>query len=551
MDQKRPKVVVIGLDGADFRTIDPLMAEGRLPHLASLMKAGTSGRLRSTVMPNSFPAWTSCITGVNPGKHGIFWALVRRGGAAFPLRLMSGADIRVKRLWDILGAEGRRVGVVNVPVEYPPSEVNGFLVCGALTPGPDCAFTYPPGLREEVFEAAPGYACEIDYADMNLGRLARQTLRSIADREKLILYLLERKEWDLFFAVFTESDLVQHKYWAGIDPRHPEHARFRRRFGTFVHDVYRRLDEAVGRILDAIPAGACVLVVSDHGFGPFYQSFSVPRWLEKNGYLALEAPSAGARLKRLVSGTLGARGTLPLKRLAASLRSLSKRSRSVRSQRERDASSGARAGRSISWAKTRAYFTADFGIRLNLKGREPCGIVEPGPESEALVREMAEKLKPLKYSNGEPVFETVLTKEEAFTGPSVPDAPDLVVPINHAEAPPALEKWDFALTHPTLTGTHAPDGVLIVRGPGIKAGAVIAGAQIVDLTPTVLYLFGVPLTEDMDGKVLQDLFLAGAGTRPDITRRGTSFRPGPEGLDPASEEGRRVRERLRGLGYIE
>jgi predicted AlkP superfamily phosphohydrolase/phosphomutase len=551
MDKKNPKVIVLGLDGADFGIIDSLIATGGLPRLASLMEAGTRGRLRSTVMPNSFPAWTSCITGVNPGKHGIFWALVRRAGAATPLHLMSSADIRARRLWDILGAEGRRVGIVNVPVEYPPSEVNGFLVCGALTPGPDSAFTFPPGLRQEVFEAVPGYACEIDYADMNLDRLARQTMKSIADREKLMLHLLARKEWDLFFGVFTESDLVQHKYWAGIDPGHPDHARFRRRFGTFVHDVYRRLDEAVGRILEAVPASAYVFIVSDHGFGPFYQSFSIPRWLEKNGYLALDAPSAGSRLKRLVSGTLGPRRTLPLKRLAATLRGLSKRARSVRSQREREESSGARAGRSIRWEGTRAYFTPDFGIRLNLLGREPRGIVEPGPGADALVREVAERLRPLKYSNGKPVFEAVLTKEEAFTGPAVPDAPDLVVPINHAEAPAALEGWDFALTHPTLTGTHAPQGVLIARGPGIKAGAVIEGARILDITPTVLFLFGLPLTEDMDGQVLLDLFPAGPGTRPDTVRRGRSLKDGAEGRESGGDEGRRVRERLRGLGYIE
>lgn len=551
MDKKSPKVLVLGLDGADFGIMDPLMAEGKLPHLASLMKMGTRGQLRSTVMPNSFPAWTSCVTGVNPGKHGIFWALVRRGGSAYPLRLMSSRDIRAKRLWDLLGAEGRRVGVVNVPTEYPPSAVNGFLICGALTPGMDRDFTFPPELRDEVFAAVPDYRCEIDYADVNLERLADQTLESIDNREKLILHLLENKAWDLFFAVFTETDLTQHKYWAGIDPKHPDHARFEKKFGTFVYDVYQRLDETVGRVIRKVPESAFVFVISDHGFGPFYQSFSIPRWLEKNGYLVVDTPPFRGRVKKLLAGTLGPERTLRMKRLLSSLKASLKRTRTVRYQRERDESSSESASREIVWESTRAYFTSDFGVRVNLKGREPNGVVNPGSEAEALVEEMAEKLRRLKYSNGEPVFEAVLTKDEAFSGPSVVEAPDLIVPINHAKAPAAPEKWGFTLTHPTLTGTHAPQGVLIARGPGIKAGTVLQGAAITDITPTILYLFDAPLTEDMDGAVLFDLFTpewkAGRG----VVRRGSSLKDRSEEEVLSDEERLRLEERLKSLGYID
>jgi predicted AlkP superfamily phosphohydrolase/phosphomutase len=551
MDTKSPKVMVLGLDGADSGIIEPLMAVGKLPHIASLMKEGTRGSLKSTVMPNSFPAWVSCLTGVNPGKHGIYWPLIRRGGSAYPLRLMNSSDIRAKRLWDLLGAQGRRVGVVNVPTEYPPAEVNGFLVCGALTPGMDSDFTYPPGLRDEVSAAVPGSRCAIESADLNLERLADQILGSIENREKLVLHLLEERDWDLFVAVFTETDLTQHKFWAGIDPKHPDHARFEKRYGTFVHDVYQRLDETVGRVIQKIPEDAFIFVISDHGFGPFYQSFSLPRWLRENGYLDVRKPTPWARIKNLLVAAMGPQKAGWMKRTLSSFKGASKKNRTVRIQRERDESSGEAASKKIVWERTKAYHTADYGIRINVKGREPQGIVAPGAEANLLIKEMAEKLKRLRYSNGEPVFEAVLAKEEAFSGPFVQEAPDLIVPINHAKAPPAPEQWNYALTHPTLTGTHAPQGVFIGRGPGIRVGAIIQGAEIVDITPTILYLFDAPLTEDMDGAVLFDLFTPESKASRKVVRKGSSLkdRSGEEVL--SGEERQRLEERLKNLGYID
>jgi len=551
MEKKNTKVVILGLDGADFAVVEPLAAAGKLPHLASLMNEGTRGLLKSTIMPNSFPAWVSCLTGVGPGKHGIFWPLVRRDGRAYPLRLMNATDIGARRLWDLLAAQGRRAGVVNVPPEYPPSAVNGFMVSGALTPGMDSAFTFPPQLRDEVLAAVPGYRCEIDYGDVNLDRLAKQILVSIENREKLVLHLLETKDWDLFVAVFTESDLSQHRFWAGLDPRHPDHGRFKRKFGTFIPDVYERLDEMVGRVLPRIPADAFLFVVSDHGFGPFYQSFSIPRWLKDHGYLVEKRPTVRARAKDLLVGALGHERARWMKRTLFSLRGSPQKLRTVRKLRERDESLAEAASQNIAWGRTKAYPTADIGIRLNLKDREPQGIVAPGAEANALLQEMAGQLKRLRYSNGEPVFEAVLAKEEAFSGPSAGRAADLIVPINYAKAPAAPEPWPFTLTHPTLTGMHAPQGVLIARGPGIKRGAVIRDAEIVDITPTILYLFAAPLTEDMDGEVLFDLFTTEAQAGHKVVREGSSLRdrPGEEVL--SDDERRDVEQRLRDLGYID
>jgi len=505
---KRPveKVLVIGLDGATFSVIDPMIEQGRLPHLAAMIKKGGRTPLKSTTMPNSYPAWASATTGVNPGKHSIFWSLIRKDNNSYPLQLMNSNDIKAKTLWHTLGDHGKRVVVVNVPTEYPPRAVNGSLVCGALTPGPESDYTYPKELKDEILKVVPEYRCEIDFANIDLQELSREIMQSIENRERLLLHFLKEKPWDLFFAVFTESDLAQHKYWAGIDPAHPDHRRFKKKYGTFFQDVYVRLDEAVGKLLQDTPPETAVFVVSDHGFGPFYQAFSLPQWLMEKQHLYLKKSTSKSLLKQVVKSERLRKKMRLLTQYLSHYLTLKKGRLDVRKLREKDMLSSAQAAQRTDWERSSAYYTSDYGIRLNLKGREPFGTVMPGDEENRIKERLKAELRQLTYSNGRPVFEAVLTKEEAFSGPFVEKAPDLIIPVNHAEAPPAPEKWTYTLTHTSLTGTHTPQGILIACGKGIKKEAILKSANILDLTPSILSLLGIPLEEDYDGRVLQELF---------------------------------------------
>lgn len=506
MKRGNRKVIVIGLDGATFDIIDPMIREGRLPHLASLIKNGTRAPLKSTIMPNSYPAWTSCVTGVNPGKHGIFWSLIRDKDKAYPLRLMNARDIQVHTVWQILGKQGYRVGIVNIPTEYPPTEVNGFLVCGALTPSPESEYTYPRELKGEILRLIPEYKCEIDYAQTNLNVLADQIMGSIRNREKLALYLLENKPWDLFFMVFTESDLTQHKFWAGMDAVHPDHPKYKGKFGHFINDVYQRLDASLGEILKKISEDTIVFVISDHGFGPFYQSFSLNRWLTQKRYLQLEESWYKTLIKKFLFLIRMQKRAQQIKKGMNAFLPFRRRGLDVRAQRDKDVLSGEELMKRINWSRTKAYFTADYGIRLNLEDREPEGIIRVGEEKEALLDEIKSDLRKLRFSNGQPVFEAVLSKEEAFSGPLVDRAPDLIVPINYSQSPANPEKWEFTLTHSTLCGTHSKWGVFIAKGKGIKKGFELEKAELVDITPTLLYIFKLSPGGEMDGDVLHELF---------------------------------------------
>jgi len=505
MRRGRPKVVVFGIDGATFDVIDPLIAAGRLPHLEAIMRDGTRAPLKSTLMPNSYPAWTSAVTGVNPGKHSIYWALIRKEGTSFPLKLMNSQDIKARTLWEILGEKGYHAGVVNVPTEYPPRKIDGFLVCGALTPGAESDFTYPRSLKEEILSVVPGYRCEIDFARSSLKELAGQIMQSVENREKLLVHLMKSKEWDLLFCVFTETDLAQHKFWAGMDRRHPDHARYKK-YLDFVPRIYQRMDRVLGTLREQLPPDTTVFVVSDHGFGPFYQSFSMLQWLIDQEYLVLKQDLSRNIFRGLLKNEVWKKRARRLMAALADRLPLDEKRRDVRALRERDERSSAQLTQRIDWKLTRAYYTSDYGIRLNLAGREPDGIVSPGEEEKTLKEELKSKLGRLTFSNGEPVFEAVQTREEAYSGNYVDRAPDLVVPVNHAKAPARPEKWKYTQTHPSLCGTHTPWGILIGAGPGIKKSSALDRAGIVDLTPTILHIFGLRDIEGLDGSVLFDLF---------------------------------------------
>ena len=501
-------------------------------------------------MPNSFPAWASCVTGVNPGKHGIFWSLIRRAGQAYPLRMMNSYDIQAETLWALLGKQGYQVGVFNVPTEYPPMPVNGFLVCGAMTPSEESSFTYPKELKDEILRIVPDYRCEVDFAQIDLRKLSGQLIQSIENRERLLLYLLKNKSWDLLFAVFTETDLAQHKYWAGIDPAHPKHAAFPKELRDFVYQVYERIDESIGRILQEISEETTIFVISDHGFGPFYQSFSLSEWLIKKGYLVLRRSIMKRWLKQLLLKT-HALGVVHIikNRIHYSLAS-SKGKLNVRQARDNDAQSSGRLIGRIDWEKTRAYSTSDCGIRINLETREPQGTVLPGIEEDSLKAEIKKELSRLQFSNGQPVFEAIQTKEEAFSGPFLERASDLIVPVNHTHAPPKIEEWDFVLTLPNISGAHSPEGIFVASGKGIMKGGTIEGAELIDISPTILYIFREPLTEDMDGNVLLDIFDPPFRENRHITRKGSSINFISETNVFSEKEEEQLEQKLKDLGYI-
>ncbi|TMA34004.1 MAG: phosphodiesterase, partial [Deltaproteobacteria bacterium] len=267
----RTPLLVIGLDGASLDLVRPWAAAGRLPVLARLMRHGAWGRLRSTVPPATFPAWTSMVTGVNPGRHGIFDFSARVPGT-YSIRFVNGSHRRAPALWTRLTAAGRRVAIVTVPATYPPEPVAGVMVSGFDSPlatAIDGSFVHPRALYPEI-ERLVGRLPFADFQEVATGpgwhATALARLRDgITRRTMLARMLLGRERWDALMVVFGESDTVAHHFWRFHDARSPRHAPGP--FADAVRRIYEALDTAVGELIAAAPADAVVAVVSDHGSG--------------------------------------------------------------------------------------------------------------------------------------------------------------------------------------------------------------------------------------------------------------------------------------------
>jgi predicted AlkP superfamily phosphohydrolase/phosphomutase len=556
------RVLILGLDGATFDLIEPWAAAGSLPHLARLMAGGAWGRLRSTVPPATFPAWTSLMTGVNPGQHGIF-DFTRRVPATYRVEFLNATYRRQPSAWRLLSDAGCRVGVVGLPATYPPERLNGFLISGFDAPvatGIDRSFVQPPELYDELRQAVGPYEIT-DFQELRIGpgwheMALRKLLHAAERRTEIAACLLDREPWDCFFVHFGESDTVAHHFWAFHDPGSPRYDAARAGdLGHAIRSVYRALDRAVGELVAHAGESATVMVVSDHGSGGTGERvICLNRWLERQGWLQF-APSsfagrAAAQVKRLGLALPTSlqewafRG--PLRRLVGRLES------------------GARLG-GIDWAGTRAFseeVNTFPAIWLNVQGREPLGSVVPGGDYEELRDEILARLAAwLDPATSERVIARAWRREELYHGPAVEEAPDIVlepaldrgysytVLSSHGRPGEALRTLAPAerlgAKGGSMNGSHRPDGVLILAGGGVRPAGQLSRAEIVDVAPTLLHLLDVPLPANLDGRVQAKALVPGGEVLPARTVADDDTTPGPYSAEQASL----VSRRLRGLGY--
>ena len=548
------KVFVIGIDAGTFDVINPLIEQGLLPNLDSLIRAGVSAKLISTVPPVTPPAWTSFMTGKNPGKHGIFdfFAPPSHG---YERPVLNAQYIKARTIWRILSDFGKKVGVINVPMTHPPEKVNGFIIPGmqyGLDSNGD--FSYPAGLMKELKEAIGNY--KVLYGDMislysdDCGKLLREWREIHTLREKAILYLMDRYEWDFFSSVFYSIDVIQHHFWKYYDISHPEYRSSE--YSNIIPEFYQYIDSSIGKILEKLNEDTLVTVVSDHGAGPEHKAFYVNKWLSQNGFLYFKRkhiPLWKYKLPHFMykvlrrSGNKAIEWTVPIPFLPVLARKV-------------DPREGLRVHELIDWNKTKAYSSnhTEQGIYINLKGREPNGIVEPGVEYENVRQEISEKLLKVRDPENEGnVIEQIYKKEEVYDGPYTYFAPDLFVILKGGHCLLQKEIYHNKLFGKAdkSSGTHRMEGIFIMKGPHVKSGAKVENLSIMDVAPTILYYFGVPVPDDMDGRILKDFFDASyLGENPPkyskSEEQSTSDQKGLYGPNDSEK----IRKILRDLGYM-
>lgn len=543
------KVVVIGLDGADWRLLHPWIEQGKLPTLARLLQEGTHGPLQSTIRPESSVAWSSFATGVNPGKHGVF-GFVHHQPGSYQNNLANGATVGAPRFWDILGEHKRKVGLLHVPFTYPPTAVNGFLVSGMMTPTTSAPFTHPPELKEKLLAHFASYRLDAGETLTDKAKLVADVTAFTNQQQETARLLLADYDWDFFTIVFTGPDRLQHKLWADTDPSHPHHEPHSP-YGATLLAHFQQLDTAVAEIWSQLPANSLLLLMSDHGFNGVARRFFINRWLQAEGYLHVK-PSKRSWRQALLPVLQKMKSVPALRRLKRAF--LPDEWGPARVQ-------VAEATQAIDWQRTQLYYAADGGLRLNLQGREPQGIVSPGAAAEKLKQSLTQKL--LQISDpltGQTIIAQVYAAEALYHGRFARQAPDLIVePRREAEDARCNVVLDGRVGPVTdglfgpaapYSGNHAPTGILIAWGPDVQAGHTLPSANITDLAPTILAAMDVPIPETMDGRLLTAVFAPGKAPTPVYTQTAEANEfPAAAAFDAAAEEA--VSKRLRELGYLE
>ncbi|MBN2056310.1 alkaline phosphatase family protein [bacterium] len=550
------RMAVIGIDGGTFKVINRLRRKGRLPVLNNLMERGAHGILYSTDPPLSAVAWPTITTGADPGRHGVF-AFHQRRPDSYHYGLITSRSIRAPRLWNIVNQHGLRTGLVNIPVTYPPEKVDGYMITGMLTPSSSVIFTHPPGLHGELLAGTGCFPLERGFLSRYRAGGRAEALAGLFDLTRAqtdtMLYLLKKHPCEFFMGVYRATDLVQHvigKFWR--KRARERHRTEYRKFGRMIDLMYEEIDLQMGRLLAVLPSDCTVMVISDHGAGPMRGQFYVNRWLMEHGWL---------RLVSAVDGITGAaaewrRPDEVLRRL----RELGKVKLPEMAARRFEATAGWEE-RLVDWRRTVAYASwrgnQVVAVRINLTGREPCGIVAPGAAAEALLDLMAQALGDIRLPDGRPLFTSILRGSELYRGDLVESGPDLVaIPRGYSFNCVGRLDGSPSLTFSSgLNAQHRRDGILIAAGPGIRRGAKPSGAKVTDVAPTALRCLGIPTPATMDGHVLDALLEV--SELPVITETHDAPAAGPATMRPTDQEvyseaeQKELEEHLRDLGYLD
>ncbi|MDY6876697.1 MAG: alkaline phosphatase family protein [Chloroflexota bacterium] len=550
------KVFVIGLDGATYDLIRPWAEQGKLPTFTRLMAEGTWGTLRSVIPPLTPPAWSSFLTGMTPGRHGVYTFLQRKPGS-YDLMPFNATFRQVPDMGTILNQHDKQVALVNIPTTYPPKPIDGLMVTGLATPGRNNEFTYPASLGKELIRRFDYEIERPEKYDPGLEDSFIAAVNRVEDKRlRATLWLMDELDWSLFAVVFRGTDVLGHAMWRHMDPQHPAHEpELFALYGDALLKHYQRMDQAIGEICTKLDSETILMMVSDHGFGPIYRDVYIDNVLAESGLLHIKKTRAAQFRSALVKMGISPRNIL---RLLGALR-LRNLTRKLIPQNARLAINvGMLMLNHVDWSRTRAYPLGGGGqISINLEGREPEGIVKPGTEYEQVCSQIEAALQNLRDpSTGEPIVERVWRKEEIYEGQVselIPELPDLYVEWTNDRYTDAggIGYSRGTVSEPIRgrSGGHTMRGMFLAHGQGIKQGHVIEGAKLVDAAPTILHILGVPIPSAMDGQVLTDTF--GDTLTRTVQYQDSSMPEEQQSLHVfSSQEQAMIEQRLHDLGYI-
>ena len=462
------RVMIIGLDCATPQLVFDRWLDD-LPNIKRLVQEGIWGKLRSTDPPITVPAWMSMMTSKNPGTLGFYGLRNRVDYSYEKMATANSTFVKEPTVWDILSKAGKRVILIGVPQTYPPKPVNGEMVTCFLTPSTDKQFTYPASFRDEVQRVTEGYILDaVGFrADEEEKDRILQTIYDMTEKRfRLACHMLEtRRDWDFFMMVEMGPDRIHHMFWKYTDPEHPKYVAGNK-YESCIHRYYKFVDARIGEVLERLDSDTSVLIVSDHGARGMMGGICFNEWLINEGYLVLrKRPDAASPVEKC----------------------------------------------DVDWSRTRAWGSGGYYARLmiNVKGREPMGVVAPGDEYEKTRSELIAKLEALRDHNGAVMNTKVVRPEDVYREVrGVP--PDLFVYFGDLSWRSVGSVWpatpESVYTFENDTGpddaNHDWHGIFIMRDKSGLGSVNRDGLNLKDVAPTVLSLLGVDVPADMEGNVV-------------------------------------------------
>lgn len=488
------RVFIFGIDGLTMRIMKPLMDKGIIPNFKSIYESGNRGILKSTIPPFTPPGWASIYTGKNPGKHGLFQFQRRKGYSHESNTCWNYKE--APPVWKHLSNHGKKCVLLNVPMYYPPLRLQNCCSVSGFNAIETFNIYHPESLRHELLEKVPDYRIDSswrhDFPENKKEVYIKDNIEVTKSRIKALNYLMKEKAWDFFFVVFTGTDRMQHFFWDEIINGVPE-----------IIQYYKLLDDAIGLVLDSLRKEDFLLIVSDHGFCPIQKNININKVLEQHGLLSIkktvEIPINYEKLRKTL-GNLG---------IKKGLRSILPQ-RLINKVQEHTMVEGAFSFQKVDWNSTKAFASSGIygGIDINLKGREPSGIISES-EYDNVRDYIAEVFSSLiDVNNGDKkAIQNIYKRENIYSGKHLYEMPDLVLlaetgyrfdqTISREDV--FSESRGGANQH-IMQGEHEVDSIFMFKHDSFNKK--FNKVSVIDIAPSVLNIFDIPIPTSIDGEPL-------------------------------------------------
>lgn len=560
------KMVVICLDGGTFDIIKPMVEREELPNISKLMSEGIHHRLLSTIPSETGPAFVTFMTGTNPGRHGIT-RFARKSVEKDKQILLNSSHITTKTLLEWLSEHGKKIISFGVPFTCPPIPINGVMISHWKL-APDTyrtVLTYPNEVKDRVIKYLGSINIEklsdkniLDMKDFYERKLTKEFM--IAEYVKqTVLFLMREFDWDFLVVHLNITDSIQHHYWKFMDNKHPYYDPLAPdSFKNAIFQSYIKADEIIGELLKHAGKDITTIIMSDHGFAPVAKVFNINQWLANEGFLKFRNISnqywgwkhfpATILLRKLLNklGMFEISSRLPwlplqlpvYKRYQKNFYEL------------------------IDWNKTVAYGD-NFGVNINMKGREPFGIVPAGKGYEKIVNLLIDKLNSVEDTEtSKKIVGDIVRKEDIYEGPLINEGTDVIPRLvdGYCIGSETVGHNLFEKISPTFTSGHhthshtAQYGMLIMNGEAIRKNVNLNEPGIIDLAPTIMYLMGLPVPGEMEGRILREAIRTEyLEAHPIITEVPISDnvpKRKRQNVILSKEETEAIKDQLKGLGYL-